>query len=290
MQALVANYGGGVNSVAQLLFLYRLGVKPVAIIMSDPGHEKTQTHVYRETIVNPWLRSIEWPEVVLVSRETEAVYRPRSQWKGSLGDDCYRKSMLPSAAYGLKSCSMKFKAEPMIWYLLRQGWAKALWEQGGRITRAIGYDRDESKRVNKHRHYINGAAVDEFSSPGEAEKFKPWYPLYDAGVTRDGCEDLIKAFGWPLPVKSSCTFCPYNSLKEWTDLRENYPKEFAYAVELSKRAETTVTSEQVGLMRRAQRDSKTTKLHVWAERASSVCSLTGDDDDDTSDRPCECAE
>lgn len=285
---LVANYGGGVNSVALLLWLHQSGNKPRAIVMSDPGHEKAATHTYRDTMVNPWLRTIGWPEVVVVSRESEAPFRPRSKWKGTLGDYCMRKEMLPSAAYGLKSCSIIFKAEPMAWWVERQTWAREVWSSGGRVLRAIGYDADEARRVNRHRHIVNGAAIDEFSDPGEAARFKPWYPLYDSGITREGCEQLIVSAGFPLPPKSSCTFCPYNSFKEWVDLRREYPEAFAYAVEMSRKAEATVTSETVGLMRRAKREAGTVRLHVWAERTA--CTVVADDDDDREEMPCECAD
>lgn len=274
--------------MALLVWLYQNGHRPHAIVMSDPGHEKVATHTYRENVVNPWLRSISWPEVVLVSRESEAQFRPRSKWKGTLGDDCMRKSMLPSAAYGLKSCSMKFKAEPMVWWVERQPWAHEAWSSGQRIVRAIGYDADEARRVNKHRRILAGRIVDEFSDPREASRFKPWYPLYDAGVTRNGCEVLIQHAGFTLPVKSSCTFCPYSTIQEWQTLMAEYPQDFAYAVEMSRRAQATITSDSVGLMRRARKEAKTVHLHVWA--GQTLCSISPVEDDDRDELPCECAD
>ncbi len=294
---LVANYGGGVNSVAVLLWLHREGYPIKACLMSDPGHEDKRTYAYIATVMNPWLLEHKLPTITLVSRESEAGYRPRSQWKGTLGDDCLKKKMLPSVAYGLKSCSMKFKAEPSKWWLERQLWTQVAWEKGQRIVRAIGYDADENHRVKKHRHYRDSLPVDEFSDPAEAKKYKPWYPLFDAGLTREDCKKLIKEAGLPEPPKSSCTFCAHNTFEEWLRLQAEDPDAFAYAVNMSRLSADTVTSpENVGLMRRAKKEAGTMQLHVWVDRTkhlpviqTTACAID-DDDDDENERPCECAE
>lgn len=40
--------------------------------------------------------------------------------------------------------------------------------------------------------------------------------------------------GFPVPAKSSCVFCPYQSDAAWKELKETYPKDFADAVRVDE--------------------------------------------------------
>lgn len=44
-------------------------------------------------------------------------------------------------------------------------------------------------------------------------RYQYWYPLRDWGWDREECQRQIKAAGLPLPMKSSCFFCP--AMKAW---------------------------------------------------------------------------
>jgi hypothetical protein len=117
--------------------------------------------------------------------------------------------------------------------------------------------------------------------------YEPWYPLFEAGIDREGCEALIREAGLPPPPKSACTFCPNNQLEEWVRLRERHPDRFAYAVAMSRRAEATVQNDRVvGLMRCNPRGKR--QLHVWADGGyPDLPAPRAANDDDT--MPCECA-
>lgn len=75
-------------------------------------------------------------------------------------------------------------------------------------------------------------------STDEAIRMKParlpWiynvWPLIDAGVSRTGCAAWMSARGFPQPPRSSCSFCPYHSDKEWARLKTEEPEAFADAV------------------------------------------------------------
>lgn len=263
---LVCNYGGGENSVAVLIKLHEAGLRPAAIVQADPGHEWRRTTRFRDEKVRPWLAKIGFPDIVVVSRESEAEHNPRSHWKGSLGDDCYNVSSkghagLPSVAFGLTSCSQKFKTEPMHWYLQRQEWVKKEWAEGRRLTRIIGYDSDETKRVAKHRHTIAGRVFSIYEKQAESRKYVPSYPIYDAGMSRQDCIELNKAVHGSNPGKSACTFCANNELEEWEELAREEPDSFEYAVEMERRAEPHLTSPATGLMRCNEQGKR--RLHVF---------------------------
>lgn len=57
------------------------------------------------------------------------------------------------------------------------------------------------------------------------------YPLLDRGLTRQACLGIIREAGLPEPQKSACVFCPFHDDRYWVRLRDDYPEEWARAVE-----------------------------------------------------------
>jgi len=269
---LVVTYGGGVNTIAALIRIRRLGMVPDAIVMADPGSEGRGTVQYRDVVMPPWLRSAGFPQVTVITRIEEGARVKRAWRLETLEAECARLASLPSVAYGWKKCSAKYKGDTQRWWAARQRFAIDEWARGCRIIKAIGYDAGESHRV------IAG-----FQNEWERARFEPWYPLVEAGLDRDDCEDLIRDEGLPLPPKSSCTFCPNKSLEEWEQLRAEEPDAFARAVEMSRRAESTIESpDVVGLMRCNPHGKR--QLHIWADGGYDGF-LGGREDQ----QPCECA-
>lgn len=269
----VVAYGGGVNTIALLIELRRLNLRPTAIVMADPGDEWPETIAYRDDVANPWLASIGWPTVTVVSRASEAQYRPRAHAtpQGTLREECERIASLPSIAYGFKKCSLKFKRDPANWWLARQPWALDVWSRGEKITRAIGYDADEGYRVR-----------DSFGDPWEAARLTPLYPLVAAGIDRVDCVEMIRSEALPVPHKSACTFCPSNTLDEWRDLHDRHPDRYADAVAMSRNARIE-SPDVVKLMRCLPAGQRQLHLHVWNDAPIASCSGGRDAMD------CECA-
>jgi|TARA_R110000824_G_C15069136_1_gene663186 hypothetical protein len=58
------------------------------------------------------------------------------------------------------------------------------------------------------------------------------YPLIDKKMSRSDCLSWMQEKGFPIPVKSSCVFCPYQSDRQWKNLKENYPDSFSLAVRI----------------------------------------------------------
>lgn len=75
---LISAYGGGVNSVAVLVLLKQLGLRPHAIAMSNPGSEWPATIRYRDEIMQPWCADAGFPPIVVVDRISEGQFRPRA--------------------------------------------------------------------------------------------------------------------------------------------------------------------------------------------------------------------
>jgi hypothetical protein len=56
------------------------------------------------------------------------------------------------------------------------------------------------------------------------------FPLLDLGWSRKDCERYLKANGWAV-AKSACIGCPFHGNRQWRQLRDDSPEEFADAVD-----------------------------------------------------------
>lgn len=85
----------------------------------------------------------------------------------------------------------------------------------GRVAEQwIGFSADEIGRVTDPR----------------VSYLKHRYPLLDLGMDRAACERWLAAAGWGEVAKSACIGCPYHGNRQWRDLRDNHPDEWADAV------------------------------------------------------------
>ena len=82
-----------------------------------------------------------------------------------------------------------------------------------------------------------GISVDEISRARTDSKH-PWqtpaYPLLDLGLTKDDCAEIVASAGLPPAPRSSCWFCPFNSVVTWIDRRRAEPELYDRAVELER--------------------------------------------------------
>ncbi len=273
----VVAYGGGVNTIAALVMLRRLNVRPKAIVMADPGKEWRSAIAYRDDVAGPWRRKVGFPDITVISRAAEGALRPRAWRLETLAEECDRIESIPSAAFGFKKCSDKYKAQPQRWWLARQRWAIDEWDAGRKLIKTIGYDADEQRRIR-----------DVFGDEWEAKRSVPFYPLFIAGIGYEECKELIRSEGLPVPPGSACTYCPNNKLSDWERLRTEEPDSFADAVAMSRRAASTITDpDVVGLMRCNLHGKR--QLHVWTDGGYQIQAARSDDSGDRETMPCECA-
>jgi 3'-phosphoadenosine 5'-phosphosulfate sulfotransferase (PAPS reductase)/FAD synthetase len=62
------------------------------------------------------------------------------------------------------------------------------------------------------------------------------FPLLDLGWSRTDCLAYL-ADKWPEPVpRSACVYCPLKSDREWLDLRDHHPDDWAAAVDFDNKA------------------------------------------------------
>lgn len=213
---LVLSYGMGVDSTAVLVGWQRRGIRPDLIIHADVGNEKPETYAYR-AVIDAWLARVDFPAITDVRY---VVQRPKNGPYTTLEENCLVNETLPSLAFGMKGCSLKWKGEP-IDARVRAIYADHV-RAGGKVLRAIGYDAGpcDSKR-------------------GTRESEGPWqwiYPLRDWGWDRERCMAEIESAGLPVPPKSACFFCPSTKPAELIQLAKRHPELARRAVVMEDKA------------------------------------------------------
>ena len=201
-QPVVVAYGMGVDSTAMLIGLHQRGIRPDLILFADTGGEKPDTYLYAP-IIRQWLRDVDFPQFEVVR------YQPPIAPYDSLFGECWKNNTLPSLAFRMKSCSIKWKRVPQDRRV--QKWKPAIecWEAGKRVRKLIGFDATENRR--------------RYGDRGNDPLYQHWYPLMDWQMDREACKRLIADAGLPVPVKSACFFCPASKRPELVELSTRYP-------------------------------------------------------------------
>ena len=211
---IIVAYGGGANSTAMMVEMHRRGIRPDLIMFADTGGERPETYD-AVAMVDLWCRK-RFGIGIDVVRKT---YQGKPE---TLEDNCRRMEMLPSIAYGFKSCSLKYKVDPQDKFANHWEPALACWENGGKCKKWIGYDASEERRAKI----------------SENSKYAFRYPLIEWGIYRDDCVAICRSEGLP-SAKSSCFFCPSMKRHEITNLAKDHPSLIRRALDMEARAKLT---------------------------------------------------
>lgn len=109
---IIVCFGGGVDSTAMLVAMKNQGIRPDAVTFADIGSEKPETYEHVK-IVSAWLE--EWAGIP-VTTCTKATL-PTTPYT-TLTGNCVDNQTLPSLAFGMKSCSMRWKKSIASYHLL----------------------------------------------------------------------------------------------------------------------------------------------------------------------------
>lgn len=213
----VVSFGGGTNSTAMLIEMRDRGIVPDLILFADTGGERPYTYAHIDDM-QKWLIANQFPEITIVKKV---------DFNGdilTLEDDCLRKKMLPSVAYGFKTCSQKYKAQPQEKYLNNHPQSVAAWKAGAKVTKWIGFDAGEPHRAAKDY---------------TCNKYEYKYPLIEWGIDREKCVAIIRNEGLPAPHKSSCFFCPNSRPSEIREMAALHPELMERAIRMESNAELT---------------------------------------------------
>jgi hypothetical protein len=189
------SFGGGVNSVAMMLMLLDQGEDFEAIFV-DHGTDWPETYEYFE-MFQGWLKD-NGHDLITVLKPTVTGY-------SNLYDYCHHYQITPT--FMRRFCTAKFKIIPINKYVQKP------------CFMMIGIDADESKRAK-------------ISTDKGIEKR---YPLIEYDINREGCRQIIRDRGLPVPMRSGCYICPFQRKGQWRELRMVHPELFCKAVQLEDR-------------------------------------------------------
>ncbi|MFH0134878.1 hypothetical protein ACGLHS_32015 [Variovorax sp. VaC1] len=225
-------FGAGVDSTAMLVALHEAGIRPDVLTFADTGGEKKITLLHVEKM-NAVLAEWGWPLIDVCKKVPMA-----STGYADLYGNCIKNETLPSLAFGMKSCSIKWKQIPQDQFLkgAKSGpgarpphpvWLAAQ-ASGQRITKLIGYDC--GKADLRRSRAVKMADAD----------FDYAYPLQLVRWTRRDCVRAIAlALGADMvPIKSACFYCPASKHWELYWLAAEYPELFERALFMERNALT----------------------------------------------------
>jgi len=229
---LAACFGAGVDSTAMLVALMLADLRPDVVTFANLNAERQETldHLDRmNDVVVEW----GWESIIVCRKET----LPGTGYSDLYGN-CMANETLPSLAFGLKSCSIKWKQQPQEQLIkgVKSGpnacdphpiWIEAQ-RRGERIVKLIGYD---CSRADMRRSR---------NLPGADADFDFSYPLQILGWDRAVCVDVITEVlgAHMVPIKSACFFCPASKIWELYWLAAHHPDQFERALVLERNALT----------------------------------------------------
>jgi len=87
-------------------------------------------------------------------------------------------------------------------------------------------------------HFVGIGADESHRAKREFKRYKVVrkFPLIETGIKREDCKKIIERHGLPVPPRSNCFICPFQSLERYRELASRHPDLFAKAVALEERA------------------------------------------------------
>jgi 3'-phosphoadenosine 5'-phosphosulfate sulfotransferase (PAPS reductase)/FAD synthetase len=260
--------GGMGDDTAMLIAeMYVRGYEPDEIVFCDTGSEFRHTYEFIEHL-KQWCEARSWSKVVVL-KKTDKQGKPLS-----VIGTAEQANDLPSAAFGSKSCSLRFKVETADKYFNNHpgcwdawgvtGKGKPLDSHTGSILRIVGINGDEINRIRNWK---------------PEHKWCQVFPLvdWDVGEKESTAVDDV---GLYYPGKSACICCPHMNGKELYLLSVIYPEDFQRIKTLEanyQATKMTPESQTIGLCRHKTIEQKmaeyTSKGIVRGEGGCSVCDI-----------------
>ncbi len=192
----ILSFGAGVNTFALMVLLIRDGAPLDGVVFADTGGETPDTYKAVE-IARSYFQQHEIPFSVV-----------QAQSRGTtLYGTALRRRVIPSVHW--RWCTRDFKVNPI--HKFYRGLNRP-------VRQYVGIAFDEIHRMRDSRDAL----------------ITNLYPLVDKRLTRQDCVDIISQAGLPVPERSGCYFCPFNSSERWKWMLRNYPDLFEKAIELEE--------------------------------------------------------
>ena len=213
----ILSLGWGVQSWT-LAAMMALGELPRAdyLVHADTTWEREATYAFSERWT-PWLEKHGLNVVTVKSDRTKVLERWVQKTEGVM-IPAFTVSADGSHGQLRRQCTNVWKVQPIRRFvadeLRKRGWSK----RPGIVGTVMGISRDEFMRMrDSDVQYV----VNE-------------YPLVDLRMSRQDCVVWLERHDLPVPVKSSCVFCPYHSRGAWQRMGRDGGPDWKVAVHIDE--------------------------------------------------------
>lgn len=227
----IISLGMGVQSTA-LWYMSNCGMieKADYAIFADTGAEKTATMEYYN-----WIRKKHkgtW-DIPIIKINDRNLYQDLMNQSNSSGN---RFASIPAFTNNgsgklRRQCTAEYKIS-QVDKIIKRLYGKIGKQRYPKTEIWYGITQDEMHRMNipEQKWKINVYPFIGYKiySNGTHERY------LDEFYRRSDIVEFYKKVKWPLPVKSSCFFCPYQNKENWMFLKNVYPDDFTKAIEVDK--------------------------------------------------------
>lgn len=210
--------GAGVQSTTALILAATGELEPLdGAIFSDTGWEPQAVYDHLDRIE----REVAAPAGI-------PIYRVRASEGGIRADALdpeHRFASMPLFVKGpdgelgmaRRQCTSEYKLKP-----IKQ-----------QVRQLLGYPHPTPVPRGVYVEQWVGISRDEFTRAKDSDvKYaRNRFPLLELDLTRRDCTRILHQHGYESTPKSACIGCPFHGNRQWRDLRDNHPDEWADAVE-----------------------------------------------------------
>ena len=201
----VLSLGWGVQSFT-LAAMAALGdIEPIAAaVHSDTTWERQATYKFA-AMMTPWLEERGVRVATVTSSDTGVINKTGSialPLNTIIGNDYGRMS---------RHCTQDWKRAPL------HRWLQAN-RDGAPVDLLLGISMDEWHRAKD----------------SDAKYITHRFPLLDMKITRGFCIAYLQEYKLPVPVKSSCVFCPYHNKDAWRNMKREGGEDWQKAVQVDE--------------------------------------------------------
>ena len=212
----VISLGMGVQSTAVYLMSslkYKLEKADYAIF-ADPGAEHQETYKMLEWLIK-WQKANNGIEILINKKRN--LYKDIKE--GYKENKNIRSIPAHTKDKGIvrRQCTQYYKIDPVI-----------------KTIREI-YGLKKGQRMKPTEMWL-GISTDEIQRMKECWKYNIdyFYPLIYHNLTRKDCIEFFKDNNFPVPVKSSCTFCPFHSNDYWKEIQKENGRAWKEAIAVDR--------------------------------------------------------
>ena len=213
----IISLGMGVQSTClYLMSSMNLYEKADYAIFADPGAESNETYKMLDWLLN-WGKNNNGIPIII--NKEKNILKDVLNLTNSSGQNYITIPVFNSQGKPVtRQCTMEYKIRPVV---------------------------KEIRKLYKLKKHFNlpktelwlGISIDEVSRMKE-NRIKPLknkFPLIEKMYSRQDCIDFFKKNNFPIPVKSSCVFCPYTSNSTWRERKKSNNTEWKTAVKVDKK-------------------------------------------------------